>query len=95
MYKSKTKQRESVRKAVKKHRNKLATNEGITKGITPFIPYHVVEKLADEKWRGILTVLKVAFTDSHDYEDAKHVMFCFCGTPLSDVFEWLEKTPNV
>ena len=91
MYKSKTKQREAVQKAVKKHRNKLATNQGITKGITR-IPYHIVEKLADETWRERLTMLKISFEESHNPSYASNLMFCFCGTPLSDVFDWLEVT---
>ena len=92
MYKSKTKQRKAVQKAVKKHRNKLATDEGITKGITPFIPYHIVEKLADPIWRDRLTKMKIAFEESHNPSYASNLMFCFCGTPLSDVFDWLEVT---
>ena len=90
MYKDSKKKTDYQREYMRKKRsNKTPKSSNIR------IPYHIVEKLADEKWREILTALKIAFEESHNPSYASNLMFCFCGTPLSDVFDWLEKTPNV
>ena len=88
MYKDKKKQRKANRDSMRK----LRAKQGITEGITPFIPYHIVEKLADKEWREKITMLKIAFADSHNPYYASSVCFCECGTDLSQVFDWLEVT---
>ena len=88
MYKDSKRKTEYQRDYMRKKRS----NKTPKSSNNAFIPYHIVEKLADEKWREILTSLKISFEDSHNPNYASNVCFCECGTDLSQVFDWLEVT---
>ncbi len=92
MYKNKTKQRESVKKAVQKHRNETRSEQGITKGIT-LGGRDIVNKLTDPIWRTRLTKLCCAFENSHHPEYKEEVNFLDDNyTNLSTACDWLEVT---
>ena len=83
MYKDKTKQKEAVKKAVRKHRQGI-TPKGITEqGIT--YP-HIIDKLTDPWWREHLGIICSTFR-----EDMKECTY-LGGVPLTTVCDWLECT---
>jgi len=90
MYKDKTKQKEAVRKAVRKHRQGI-TPEGITtkrsnkQGVT--YP-HIIDKLTDPAWRAHLESVCQGFARRQDLKECTYLG----GVPLTIVCDWLECT---